>query len=71
MLFLQGARDEFAQSTFLNPLITHLGALATLCLLPDADHSFHVPARSTFTNSQIHADMLEAFASWVDAVAGA
>jgi len=71
MLFLQGARDAFAQSTLLNPLITHLGALATLRLLPDADHSFHVPARSTFTNSQIHADMLNAFASWVDAVAGA
>jgi uncharacterized protein len=71
MLFLQGARDEFAQGTFLNPLITHLGTLATLCLLADADHSFHVPARSTVTNSQIHADMLNAFSSWVDAVAGA
>ena len=71
MLFLQGARDEFAQSTFLNPLITHLGTLATLCLLPDADHSFHVPARSTVTNSQVHADMLNAFANWVGAVAGA
>jgi uncharacterized protein len=71
MLFLQGARDEFAQSTFLNPLITHLGTLATLCLLPDADHSFRVPARSTFTNSQIHGDMLNAFANWVYAVARA
>ena len=71
MLFLQGARDEFAQSSFLNPLITHLGTLATLCLLPDADHSFRVPARSTFTNSQIHADMLNAFAGWVDSVTGA
>ncbi|MDP9008753.1 MAG: alpha/beta hydrolase [Pseudomonadota bacterium] len=71
MLFLQGARDEFAQSSFLNPLITQLGTLATLCVLPDADHSFHVPARSTFTDSQIHADMINALASWVDEVVGA
>jgi predicted alpha/beta-hydrolase family hydrolase len=68
MLFLQGARDEFAQASLLGPLITRLGALATLCILPDADHSFHVPARSTFTDSQINADMLNALASWVAAV---
>src|SRR6202035_5064082 len=68
MLFLQGARDEFAQASLLNPLIARLGALATLCVLPDADHSFHVPARSTFTDSQINADMLNALASWVAVV---
>jgi uncharacterized protein len=68
MLFLQGARDEFAQAALLGPLITRLGALATLCILPDADHSFHVPARSTFTGSQINADMLNALANWVTVV---
>jgi len=68
MLFLQGARDEFAEAAFLNPIIKRLGALATLRLLPDADHSFHVPARSTYSGSQVNEEMLNAFASWVDAV---
>ena len=68
MLFLQGARDEFAQASLLSPLIARLGALATLCVLPDADHSFHVPARSTISGKQINEDMLDALESWIDAV---
>jgi hypothetical protein len=69
MLFLQGARDTFAIPTLLNPLITRLGNLATLRVLPDADHSFHVPARSTVTDAQINVDMLNAMTGWLRAVA--
>ena len=69
MLFLQGARDVFAEPDLLNPLITLLAGRATLMLLPDADHSFHVPARSAFTNSQINDDMIDALAGWIGAVA--
>jgi uncharacterized protein len=68
MLFLQGARDEFAQSSLLLPLIARLGDLATLCVLPDADHSLHVPARSAHTADQINATMQDALASWIDTV---
>jgi uncharacterized protein len=68
MLFLQGARDEFAQGSLLNPLIVRLGALATLCVLPDADHSFHVPARGTLTAAQINERLLSALSDWTDAV---
>jgi predicted alpha/beta-hydrolase family hydrolase len=69
MLFLQGARDVFAEPDLLNPLITLLGNRATLMLLPDADHSFHVPARSTFTDAQINDDMINTLAGWIGAVA--
>jgi predicted alpha/beta-hydrolase family hydrolase len=69
MLFLQGARDLYAEPELLNPLITLLAERATLVLLPDADHSFHVPARSSFTNNQINDDMIEALAGWIGAVA--
>jgi uncharacterized protein len=69
MLFLQGARDVYAEPDLLNPLITLLANRATLMLLPDADHSFHVPARSTFTDSQINDDMINALAGWMGAVA--
>ena len=40
-----------------------------LLLLPNADHSFHVPARSGFTDSQINDDMINALAGWIGAVA--
>jgi predicted alpha/beta-hydrolase family hydrolase len=69
MLFLQGARDLFAEPELLNPLITLLAERATLILLPDADHSFHVPARSTFTDSQINGDMIDGLSGWIGAVA--
>jgi uncharacterized protein len=68
MLFLQGARDAFAEPALLNPLIRRLGTLATLHLLPDADHSFHVPARSTVTDAKTNEDMLNAMAGWLGAV---
>src|SRR5436190_3568367 len=45
MLFLQGTRDEFASLELLEPLCAKLGERTTLKLFPDADHSFHVPAR--------------------------
>src|SRR5882762_9441020 len=46
MLFLQGTRDELAHLPLLEALCEQLGPGATLRLFPDADHSFHVPART-------------------------
>src|SRR5687768_13155447 len=46
MLFLQGTRDDLANLELLEPLCQKLGLRATLKLFQDADHSFHVPARS-------------------------
>ena len=64
MLFLQGTRDALAELTELEPVIAALGARATLRLFADADHSFHVPARSGRTDADVHAEMLDAFAEW-------
>ncbi|MDB6098815.1 MAG: uncharacterized protein QOK23_2065 [Gammaproteobacteria bacterium] len=69
MLFVQGARDEFAQPALLNPVISRLGDFATLRVLPTADHSFRVPARSHLTQEQINDEMLDALASWVEKIA--
>jgi hypothetical protein len=68
MLFLQGTRDALARPEELEPLCEALGARAVLKLFRDADHSFHVPARSGRTDSQVRADMLDALAFWVDGV---
>ena len=65
MLFLQGTRDELAQLELLQPLIERLGARATLKLLQDADHSFHVPARTGRKDAEVRAEMLDALATWI------
>jgi predicted alpha/beta-hydrolase family hydrolase len=66
MLFLQGTRDALALPDQLEPLCEALGARATLTLFLDADHSFHVPARSGRTDSQIRDAILDALAAWID-----
>lgn len=65
MLFLQGTRDELANLELLQPVIQRLGARATLQLFADADHSFHVPARSGRTDAQVMVDVLDALAKWI------
>jgi uncharacterized protein len=66
MLFLQGTRDELAQLDLLQPLVERLGARATLKLLQDADHSFHVPARTGRKDAEVRAEMLDALATWIE-----
>jgi len=68
MLFLQGTRDEFANLELLEPLCRRLGPRATLKLFPDADHSFHVPARSGRKDSEVRAELLDAMAKWISSV---
>jgi uncharacterized protein len=68
MLFLQGTRDTLAMQGELEPLCAALGARATLKLFQDADHSFHVPARSGRTDSQVRNDMRDVLAVWIDDV---
>lgn len=65
MLFLQGTRDALADLAHLRPLCEDLGQRATLRLLPNADHSFHVPARSGRTDAQVKGEILEALTTWI------
>src|ERR1700729_1239763 len=53
MLFLQGTRDAFAEVALIEPLVKRLGGRAALTLIEDADHSYHVPARSGRSDSQV------------------
>ena len=45
-----------------------LGARATLKLVPDADHSFHVPARSGRKDAIVRGEMMDVLADWIDGV---
>jgi predicted alpha/beta-hydrolase family hydrolase len=64
MLFLQGTRDELATLDLLTPVIERLGDRATLELYDDADHSFHVRAKSGTTDAAVRARMADAIARW-------
>src|SRR5262245_39113649 len=64
MLFLQGTRDEFAKLELLESVCDQLGAQATLKLFQDADHSFHVPARTGRKDSEVRVELLDQLADW-------
>jgi predicted alpha/beta-hydrolase family hydrolase len=68
MLFLQGTRDALADVHLVKNLAKKLGSRATLKLLFDADHSFHVPARSGRKDAEVRAEVLDAIASWIETV---
>ena len=68
MLFLQGTRDNLASLDQLKPACKQLGKRATLKLIADADHSFHVPARTGRKDAQVLDDVLDALAAWLDSV---
>jgi uncharacterized protein len=70
MLFLQGTRDALASIDLLVPLCQTLGERATVRLFDNADHSFHVPARSGTTDAQVMQATLDAFAAWAARIAG-
>jgi predicted alpha/beta-hydrolase family hydrolase len=65
MLFLQGTRDALAALDQLEPLCKALGRPATLTLFADADHSFHVPAKSGRKDAQVFAEVMDALAAWI------
>jgi predicted alpha/beta-hydrolase family hydrolase len=68
MLFLQGTRDEFANLDLIQSLTNKLGARATLKLFPEANHSFHVPARTGRKDPQVQAELLDAIRDWIELV---
>ena len=65
MLFMQGTRDQLADLQLVQALVEKLGTRATLKLFQDADHSFHVPARTGRKDSDIRAEMADALADWM------
>ncbi len=59
MLFLQGSADTLAETPLLNQVISNLGKRAQLHLVDQADHSFHVPARSGRKDPEVLDEILD------------
>jgi predicted alpha/beta-hydrolase family hydrolase len=65
MLFLQGAKDEFADLDLLKPTVAKLGKRAKLHLVEHADHAFHVPARTGRKDPEVLAEILDVAHGWM------
>lgn len=63
LLFLQGTRDALADRELLAATVARLPS-ARLHFVTDADHSFHVPARSGRSDRDVLDGVLDALAAW-------
>src|SRR5205085_10149194 len=59
MLFLSGTKDTLAELDLLRPTVAGLGPRATLDLIDDADHSFHVPAKTGRKDADVLSEALD------------
>jgi uncharacterized protein len=67
MLFLQGTRDNLAEMNLIEPVVKNLGPSASLHLVTEADHSFHVPVRSGRNDREVMNEILDTLAAWIGA----
>jgi predicted alpha/beta-hydrolase family hydrolase len=65
MLFLQGTRDGLAEMSLLESVVNGVGVLASLHAVRDADHSFHVLARSGRNDAEVMNGVLDALSAWI------
>jgi predicted alpha/beta-hydrolase family hydrolase len=67
LLFLQGAKDALADLDLLRPAVRDLGDRAALEVFEDADHSFHVPAKTGKRDAEVLDQILDKAAAWIAA----
>jgi predicted alpha/beta-hydrolase family hydrolase len=68
MLFLQGTRDALADPSLIQQVTMDIGQRASLAMIADADHSFHVPARTGRTDAEVRTELLDLLAAWMNRV---
>jgi uncharacterized protein len=64
MLFLQGTRDDLADLALLRSVVEPLGPRATLHVVDDADHSFHVRASSGRKDADVVLELARTMSAW-------
>jgi predicted alpha/beta-hydrolase family hydrolase len=67
MLFLQGTRDALADLPLLQRTVAGLEGRATLELIEEADHAFHVPAKTGRKDAEVLDRILDTAAAWMAA----
>jgi len=69
MLFLQGTRDDLADLDLIRSVVAGL-AQATLHVVEDADHSFHVRKKSGRGDPDVLVELARTLAQWARSVVG-
>jgi predicted alpha/beta-hydrolase family hydrolase len=67
MLFLQGTKDSLAELRLLEATVAKLGSRATLEVVDEADHAFHVPVKSGRGDDEVLRSILDKAAAWMSA----
>jgi predicted alpha/beta-hydrolase family hydrolase len=67
LLFLQGTRDALADLALLQGAVDGLGPRASLRLIADADHAFHVPAKTGRKDAEVLDEALVDAVAWMAA----
>jgi predicted alpha/beta-hydrolase family hydrolase len=65
MLFLSGSRDALAELPLLKKVTSGLGKRAKLAVFEDADHSFHVPAKTGRKDAEVMGEILDVAREWI------
>jgi uncharacterized protein len=68
LLFVQGTRDKLAELPLLEPLVKRLGSSASLHVVQEADHSFHVLARSGRNDRDAMNEVVTTLSAWIDTI---
>lgn len=67
MLFIRGTRDALAEASHFDPVIMHLGDIASRFDIAEADHTFHVLKRSGRDAEDVLDEVLDGLALWTQA----
>lgn len=70
MLFVQGTRDSLADLALMRGVIDGLGARASLHVVEDGDHGFHVRKKSGRDDPAVIEEIADAVSGWMKDVAG-
>lgn len=65
MLFIQGTRDSLARMDLVENVVTSLGDRATLHVVEDADHGFHVRRSSGRDDAAVIEEIADRVGSWI------
>lgn len=65
MLFIQGTRDSLARLDLIENVVNGLGDRATLHIVDDADHGFHVRKSSGRDDAAVIDEIADGVATWI------
>ena len=65
MLMLQGTRDVLADLELMKQVVSSHSGPIDLEVVAEADHSFHVPARSGRSDAAVLESLLDTMAGWM------